>query len=156
MIPTVPTPSTKQMRFVLPVIRCKANEDLKVVHLSTEWVGINTHYSNGRTVACLGEERCDICKQFVPVWKGYSVVRSFAGDAKALFQFTPNVVDTMQRGFGGERDLAGLIALYKRAGRRKNSPLTCQTFGYTEIERPFTFDMTKELVFRLFKLNNFE
>jgi len=146
-------PPAEQQRVPIGILRVRPRRPIKVVHLSTWFYGMMTHYVNNRTVYCPGPESCPYCSSQGALWKGHSVVREFDSEKIALLQITPYAYSCLEPAFGKRESIAGLVALYFRKGQEKNSQLMAQTHGYVSVGRTFSFDQTAEFVKRIFKEN---
>lgn len=146
-------PPAEQQRVPIGILRVRPRRPVKVVHLSTWFYGMMSHYVNNRTVYCPGPETCPYCDSQGALWKGHSVVREFNSDKIALLQITPYAYSFLEPAFSKRESIAGLVAVYHRKGEEKNSPLVAQTHGYVSTDRQFSFEETAAFVKRIFKAN---
>lgn len=146
-------PPDDQSRYVLPLIRCKPEAPLHVVHLSPMWVGLGVHWNGRSNVICSGESTCSFCRSTRPQWQGFVVVRRATDSARALLQITPNVVEALLRRRDKERGLCGVTGIYSRCGVRNNSPLMFTYHGTSMKETPISPQELKGHVARIFRMS---
>ena len=145
------SPPADNHKSLIPILRTKAGPGLRVVVLSDEWIWLPTHYNGKRTIICEDDADCQWCAKQVQVWKGFIVVREFAGDRHALLSITPNVVEAMKTGRDRYNGLVGLVVHFTRLGNEVNSPLAANVQSRIASTVPISWRETLLHIQRVFK-----
>jgi hypothetical protein len=82
-------PKEDQEAFGWTIVRAKPGKELKLMVLSDDLLGMETHFAFERTGPCRLHD-CDSCnKGQVSRWKGYLLALNTANDQKIILEFTP-------------------------------------------------------------------
>jgi len=144
-------PPVDQQRMIMPIVRVRPNQPLKVVIRSQCWYGRNTHYVNKRTVLCGPDDFCGYCDHHRKAWKAFAIVRAFSSERTALLSMTPPVIPRLVEATIGRQFANGLVVCFRRVGKEINSPLDCETFGILPNEPAVTVEETRRWVETIFR-----
>ena len=140
--------------MAMPIVRARPNKPIKCVIACRQWVGVETHYSNGRTVMCPGMNTCTVCRiGSIPRWQGYLFVKLSECGNNALIQITPNVLDKLDQVRHPIRGLLGLRCIFSRAGQRINGPLVVYTYGRDETTTELQKRHLEQCLLRILEAN---
>lgn len=114
--------------------RAPAEGTMKLVLLSREILGLQTHFYLGRTGPCL-RDKCDACRRnHLARWKGYLLAKDVSTMSQIVFEFTPPGVKSLvdaQKTYGTMR---GLQIIVSRIGKKANSRVNIFVKGWTHID----------------------
>jgi len=119
------------------LLRVKPGPPLKVKLLNTRYVGIDTHYWGGHTVACPGEDTCKACKSgLIAVFSGFIFCQLWEGGRVALLALTPVMCATLLMACNQPDGLLGMKVTFRRKTKEPNSGVSTVVHGYaTEFDR---------------------
>lgn len=109
----------------LPILVAKWNKEVRGILLNTNWVGINTHWHGGHTIACCGTDNCPACfvgKQWVR--KYYIAGESRRDGHQAIIMITPSAAQTLVQHKRKSCGLLGMEIILGRAAKRNTAPMT--------------------------------
>jgi len=112
------------------LLRVKPGPPLHVILLNSKYVGLDTHYWGGHTIACPGEETCKACKSgLIAVFAGFIFCQSTYGSRVALLALTPVMcaMVTMSRDIAG--GLLGMKVNFQRKSKEPNSGVLTNCYG---------------------------
>lgn len=133
------TPVPKDALSTPQVIRVQPGNPLRVQLVCREYVGCNTHYWGGHTIACPMNRECKACNAgLMPVWGGFIFVTAWNHDRVGLLALTPVVAANMTLAIEGSMGLLGLKVMLSRKTKAANSNIRCTFHGYdTEVKEEF-------------------
>lgn len=122
----VSEPTGPHINWPIALLRSRGRQVLRVMIVSDTWYGFQTHFHDGRTVACCGADECLLCESGQSVrWAGTIVVWQGESKAVQLFPFTQAVLPAMQECFKRHGQLVGVIAEFGRRTGLTRSAMTC-------------------------------
>lgn len=119
-------PESPSIDWSIPLIRQNGRQILRVVIVSHEWYGFNTHFHDGRTIACVGPHECLLHEKGVPTrWCGTLIVGKSGSRGFSLFPFTQAVLPELRSAFAEYGTLCGVVAEFGRRTGNVRSAMTC-------------------------------
>lgn len=107
-------PREDQQGYGWTIVRAHPTKALKLMLLSDEFLGIETHYWNHRTGPCR-ETACEACLAgYVSRWKGYILAIDTATDRSVVLEFTPPGATSMDEAKSRYGTLRGCLASVSR------------------------------------------
>lgn len=113
------------------IVRARPNHPLKMTVATRDYLGLWTHWWNGKTICCPGALGCEACEENVKrVWFGHFIARRHEDDRYVLSVWTQPCRKLIESKRRSETGLLGLRVMLARAGRRPTSPVivTCGKF----------------------------
>lgn len=99
----------------LPLWRLGDGPDVTAIIVSTEWFGFETHFWDGRTIACPGPDECLLCeKALVKRWAGTIVIGRSGRRGFDLFPFTKSIIPDIRSALMDYGSLKGVVATFGR------------------------------------------
>lgn len=115
-------PPETDNRFAHRIVRTPADKPLIGIVTSEHPIGCYTHYANGRTVPCEGEQDCEACKTgFAYRWHGYAAVLLTDKLEHVIFEYTAPPAKTFAAYAEQYETLRGCYFHASRPGKRPNS-----------------------------------
>jgi hypothetical protein len=113
-------PPKDQAQRMWRIARCPTKGSLRVVILSHDLIGRQTHYYAGRTRPCTGPV-CQACaKNQAPRWHGYIAAVDLANNNRLVVEVTAGVAERIGNEFEIYRTLRGLRMEMTRTSPRAN------------------------------------
>lgn len=113
------------------VIRVKPGQPLRVNLVCREYVGCDTHYWGGHTIACPMNRDCKACQAgLMPVWGGFIFATAWNFDRVGLLALTPVVAANLQLHIKGSVGLLGMKVALTRKTKAANSNISTFFHGY--------------------------
>lgn len=114
------TPSSADSSSAWSIKRADSERPLPLVSLSTEWIGIRTHFWHGRTVPCRNDF-CEACQaHLVSRWHGYLLTAHGSTDQRIVFEFPANALAILDSAFKQHGTLRGFRFVASRASKKPN------------------------------------
>lgn len=114
------------------LLRVKPGPALKVKLLNTKYVGLDTHYWGGHTVACPLSDVCKACSQgLISVWAGFIFCQRWEGGRVAVLALTPVVAANLTMHANPVTGLLGMKISLSRKSSEPNSGIFCGFHGTT-------------------------
>lgn len=111
--------------------RTGADGPMKLVIISSDMLGIRTHWFRGRTGPCL-LENCEACKHgMLSRWKGYVLALETSCQMQCVFEFTPPGAIALEEARSRFGTMRGLQVIASRAGKKANSKVSLHVKGIT-------------------------
>jgi len=119
------------------LLRVKPGPELRVQLLNEKYVGIDTHYWGGHTIACPGEATCKACRQgLISVWGGFIFCQLWGGGRIAVLALTPVMAANMLLHRDETHGLLGMkVALSRKTKEPNSGVLTRFHSGTKECDR---------------------
>lgn len=134
---------------VIPVLPEKS---IKFVSMVSEWEAVTTHWYGNHSVRCSGNDDCHLCIQGISqVWKAYLLGSQHGTGTPSIFQLTPLAAYELEEATTCQTGLLGAIICLKRAGKRKNSPLTASIRGWVKEVTELPYDLTERCINVLYR-----
>jgi len=125
-----------------------------VILLQHSIFGLWTHFWNGKTIACSGDELCDACTANVKdVWAGYIIATALETDLTVLCAVTRPVKTDLDKYKDEEHGLFGLSVGLQRVGHRKTSPIAVKVGHRNLMHEKIDGRVTRNIILRLFADN---
>jgi len=104
------------------LFRVRGMIPVHIQFLNIKFVGVDTHYWGGHTIACPGEETCKACKDgLVAVWGGFIFGESWGGGKVTLVALTPVMAATITMNVNDAQGLLGMKVTFRRKTKAANS-----------------------------------
>lgn len=127
------------------VIRVRPGPYLRVNLVCRKYVGCNTHYWGGHTIACPMTRDCKACQSgLMPVWGGFIFVTAWNHDRVGLLALTAVVASRLLERVEGSEGLLGMKIALARKTKAPNANILTMFHGYDT-------DVKEESVERLIK-----
>lgn len=134
-------PNENQKSFGWTIFRAKPGKQTKLLILSDDIFGIETHWWNQRTGPCR-EHGCEACLAgHESRWKGYLLCFDMATEQHVVLEFTPPPAETLDAARMNHGSLRGLVVNVGRAKATFNGKVTI------EIKQKTTIPPSKHEVF---------
>lgn len=125
------------------VIRVRPGPALRINLVCRTYVGCDTHYWGGHTIACPMTRDCKACQAgLMPIWGGFIFCTAWNHDRVGLLALTPVVASTLTQRIEGQMGLLGMKVALSRKTKAANSNIITMFHGYDE-------DVTEEFETRL-------
>ena len=113
------------------VVRVQPGAPLKVQLANANYVGTDTHYWGGHTIACKQSGECKACQSgLMPVWAGFIFCTRWNGGRVALLALTPVVAANMTLNADPEKGLLGMKVTLRRKTKAINSNILTSFHGF--------------------------
>lgn len=113
------------------LLRVKPGPPLDVKLLNRKYVGLDTHYWGGHTIACPGEETCKACGSgMIAVFSGFIFVQLWDGGRVAVLALTPVMCATLMCASTKGGDLLGMKVSFRRKSKKPNSGVLTHVHGF--------------------------
>lgn len=129
------------------VLRVRPGPALRVTLVCRNYVGCNTHYWGGHTIACPMNRECKACQAgLMPVWGGFIFVTAWNHDRVGLLALTPVVAANMTLRVEGSTGLLGMKVALTRKTKAANSNILTMFHGYdTDVKEEFESRLVKRV-----------
>lgn len=129
------------------VIRVQPGSPLRVTLACRSYVGCDTHYWGGHTIACPMNRDCKACQAgLMPVWGGFIFCTAWNNDRVGLLSLTPVVAANMQLRIEGTMGLLGMKVALSRKTKAANSNILTMFHGYDpEVKEEFEIRLIKRV-----------
>lgn len=142
----LPPPATQNQ--ALSVYRVPPGKPTRVALCSNAWLGFWTHFHDGRTWACPGEDVCTLCEAgSTSRWHGAIVASNRNGSVFKLMIFTAPCVPPLLAIAEEGLNLQGHVFDFWRVAEDKRSMMQCCFTGETIV--PKTVFSTDDLRFHV-------
>jgi hypothetical protein len=112
------------------LVRIKPGPPLQLKLLNEKYVGLDTHYWGGHTVACPGEDSCKACSDgLIAVWSGFIFAQLWDGGRVAVLALTPVMAATLTMRRQKIAGLLGMKVAFVRKSKRPNSGVLTSFHG---------------------------
>ena len=138
------------LRFVEPptedheapkLYRVRGMIPVHVQILNRKYIGVDTHYWGGHTIACPGEETCKACGEgLIAVWGGFIFGETWGGGKVTLIALTPVMAATLTMNVTDERGLLGVKVTFRRKTNAANSGVITSFHGKADVIREQTLE----------------
>jgi hypothetical protein len=113
------------------LLRVKPGPPLDVKLLNNAYVGLDTHYWGGHTIACPGPATCKACGSgLVAVYSGFIFVQLWDGGQIALLALTPVMCANLELRIRDTHGLLGMKVSFRRKTKEPNSGVLVQFHGF--------------------------
>jgi hypothetical protein len=134
------------------VIRVRPGPALRVNLVCKKYVGCNTHYWGGHTVACPMTRDCKACQAgLMPVWGGFIFVTAWNHSRVGLLALTAVVASNLLERVEGSDGLLGMKIALTRKTKAANANILTNFHGYDTDVKEETVDRLIKRVRVLFK-----
>lgn len=115
------------------LLRVRPGPPLRVQLLNERYVGLDTHYWGGHTVACPGEMSCKACGDgLIAVWSGFIFCQLEVGSRVAVLALTPVMGATITTQSRGTTGLLGMKVTFGRKTKAANSGVISSFHGWAK------------------------
>lgn len=131
-----------QMRS-FTILRTPKGRDLRGIVLSDQHVGVYTHFWQGRTTVCRGDE-CEACRAGrAPRWYGYIYLWLRPLNQIAIFEFPQRAFDPFDAYFTQHGTQRGAMMTARRLNKKDNGPvqISFEAEPYTSSGMPTPVDL---------------
>lgn len=123
------------------LLRVRPGPPLRVTLLNTKYVGLDTHYWGGHTVACPGEATCKACHSgLVAIFAGYIFCQLEPGSRVAIVALTPVMCAILCMNRDPVGGLLGMKVTFRRKTKEPNSGVLTTFHGIAPEFDPQTID----------------
>jgi hypothetical protein len=120
MVEWTNTPPADQNGFAYRLIRVPAARPIRLIILSPQPIGTNTHYHKGRTKPCDGQ-LCEACQLGLPYrWHSYIAVHNADTGENALLELTAQATEQLQPARDEFHTLRAVKLVLERPSHRPN------------------------------------
>lgn len=113
------------------VLRVQPGSPLRVWLLCKNYVGCNTHWYGGHTVACPMNRDCKACNAgLMPEWGGFIFVSGWQGGKVAMLALTPVVAANLTLMVLNKSGLLGMKVTLARKTKAANSNILTTFHGF--------------------------
>jgi len=132
----------------IPILSPRPHQKLTCLITSERWEGVYTHYFDGRTRPCTGDElHCDGCyRKLARRWKAYLCAVTFGSGRRCIIELTQGAMESCEQIIDRTTNLRGRRIVLVRQGEAKNGPVRCRLEASTsDLFVPPPFNLHKAL-----------
>lgn len=124
-------PDDQDQNFGWCIRRAGNDSVLKLIVLSSDILGIRTHFFRGRTCPCL-LDGCEPCKhKQLSRWKGYLLAIDASNEQQLVFEFTPPCAASLDEARKKYGTMRGLQLYVSRTSKKANAKVVVSVRGIT-------------------------
>jgi len=113
------------------LIRVKPGNPLRVKLLNKKFVGLETHYWGGHTVACPGTDTCKACGSgLISTYAGFIFCQCWEGGRIGVLVLTPVMCANVTLHVAGNKGLLGMRVSFARKTKEPNSGVRSTFHGF--------------------------
>lgn len=114
------------------LFRVKPGKAVELQLLNERYVGLETHYWGGHTIACPGEKTCKAhASGLMSVWSGFIFCQLWGGGRVAVLALTPVMAATLTMRARKVHGLLGMKVSFARKTKEPNSGVLTKFHGFT-------------------------
>lgn len=115
------------------LLRVKPGNKLHIKLLNVKYVGVDTHYWGGHTIACPGPETCKACGSgLVAVFSGFIFCQLWGGGRVALLALTPVMCANILQRVKDAHGFLGMKVAFWRKTKEINSGVCTAFHGFDD------------------------
>lgn len=111
--------------------RVKGVKPIQCLLLNDKYVGLDTHFWGGHTIACPGSDTCRACGEgLVAVWGGFIFAQTWERGKVTVLALTPVMAAMLLSNVEDSRGLLGMKVTFRRKTEAANSGVLTNFHGW--------------------------